>query len=404
MSTDTKRRDGVVVVGAGLAGLAAAAYVAAAGHPVTVHERRNRVGGRATTDDRNGFRFNQGPHALYGGGQAERVLRELGVEVSGGNPSTKFRIWFDGEHEEGPAGAGSLVRTRALRTREKAEIGKILARLPRLEAAAFVDRTVDEWVADVTTTERTSQFLHAIVRLASYANHPAKMSADAAIWQIQRAMQHGVTYVDGGWQTLVDQLRTRPGVEVVGGSAITELPDARAVIVATGGPVLAGELLGTTFDVGPAAQAACLDLGITSPPVHDVMLGGDVPLYFSHHSAVARLAPPGKFHVAAAQYLGLGDEPDRAAIRAFALDAGIAEESIVEERFLHRMTTITAVPVARTGGMAGRPTVDATGLPNVFVAGDWVGPDGHLTDATLASARAAALAAIDVVERATSVA
>lgn len=404
MSTQTNPSDSVVVIGAGLAGLAAAAYVAAAGHPVTVHERRGRIGGRATTDERKGFRFNQGPHALYGGGAAESVLRELGVRVPGGKPSTRFRIWFDGRHDEGPAGAGTLLRTGALGAREKVEIGRILAQLPKLDVRTLAERSAADWIAGLASTERTSQFLHAIVRLATYANHPGELSADVAVTQIQAALRHGVTYVDGGWQTLVDQLRARPGVEIVADHRITELPDARAVIIATGGPALAGELLGATFDVGPAARAACLDLGISRPPRHDVMLGGDVPLYFSNHSAAARLAPPGAYHVAAAQYLGVGDVPDRAAIRDFALAAGIDESSIVEERFLHSMTTVTAVPVARAGGMTGRPTVDATGLPNVFVAGDWVGPEGHLADATLASARAAAMAAIRLVERATSVA
>lgn len=49
------------VIGGGLGGLAAAAIVARSGHPVVVHERRGRLGGRATTDERQGYRFNQGP-------------------------------------------------------------------------------------------------------------------------------------------------------------------------------------------------------------------------------------------------------------------------------------------------------------------------------------------------------
>ena len=53
---------------------------------------------------------------------------------------------------------------------------------------------------------------------------------------------------------------------------------------------------------------------------------------------------------------------------------------------------------ARNGGMAGRPAIDATGHPNVLLAGDWVGPVGHLADATLASAKAAAMAALQLVD------
>lgn len=36
----------------------------------------------------------------------------------------------------------------------------------------------------------------------------------------------------------------------------------------------------------------------------------------------------------------------------------------------------------------------ASGLPRVFLAGDWVGPDGVLADAALASGHAAGLAAL----------
>lgn len=76
-------RDSIRVIGAGLAGLTAAAFVARAGLPVVVHESRDRLGGRATTDERDGFRFDQGPHALYRGGAAERVLAELGIQPRG---------------------------------------------------------------------------------------------------------------------------------------------------------------------------------------------------------------------------------------------------------------------------------------------------------------------------------
>lgn len=403
MSTNKDRIDGVAVVGAGLAGLAAAAYVARAGHRVTVYEGRHRLGGRATTDDRNGFRFNQGPHALYHGGPADAVLAELGVEVHGGQPRTDAMLWFDDTPFTAPSGPLTMLRTRALRPREKIEIGGIMARLPKLDARALADRTVAQWIAELASTDRSRQLLEAIVRLSTYTNNPDEVSADVAVSQIQRAMRHGVTYIDGGWQTLVDQLRSAPGVEIVAGRPITELPDARAVIVATGGPAAAGALVGSNFEVGPPAKAACLDLGLARRPRHDVVLGGDVPFYFSNHSAVATLAPPGCAYVAVAHYLGPGDTPDRDRLRRFALDAGVDETSIVEERFLHSMTTITALPLARLGGMAGRPSVHAAPQSNVFLAGDWVGSDGHLADAALASARAAAMAAIDCVDRATSV-
>jgi len=49
-----------------------------------------------------------------------------------------------------------------------------------------------------------------------------------------------------------------------------------------------------------------------------------------------------------------------------------------------------AVPMARTGGLTGRPAVDTLAMRNVYLAGDWVGSEGMLADASFASAQRAA--------------
>ncbi|MEM1226717.1 MAG: phytoene desaturase [Planctomycetota bacterium] len=63
----------VVIVGAGPGGLASAMQLAAAGLDVTVLERRDRVGGRTSSIERQGYRFDCGPtFFLY-----PRVLSEI---------------------------------------------------------------------------------------------------------------------------------------------------------------------------------------------------------------------------------------------------------------------------------------------------------------------------------------
>jgi hypothetical protein len=85
---------------------------------------------------------------------------------------------------------------------------------------------------------------------------------------------------------------------------------------------------------------------------------------------------------------------DRDELAALASRCGIDEGSIERERFLRRVTVAHALPLAVAGGLAGRPGVTAAAIPNVLLAGDWVGPEGMLSDASTASALSAARSAL----------
>jgi hypothetical protein len=399
-------RNEIHVVGAGLAGLTAAAFIARAGLPVVVHESRDRLGGRATTDDRDGFRFDQGPHALYRGGAAERVLAELGIHPRGAAPDVRGVVVRDGRLHRAPAGGPSLLATTALGWRGKLQLARLLQGLPRLRPAAHAHRTAEEWTEATVQDPRARELLAMLVRLTTYANHPRAMSADVAIQMLQAGLGPGVRYLERGWDQLVDALTAIPGVRIAEGGALLELPDAAAVVLAAGSPAAAAALAGVPVDrlaVGPAAEVACLDLGIRGEPPHPVALGLDVPIYASHHSSPGGRAPRGHSVVALAEYLAPEVEPSSERLDAFAGTMGIARESVVARRYLHRMVACTAIPVASHGGLPGRPDIDVlarlANRPGTFVAGDWIGPEGHLADAVLASARAAALAAVHHVER-----
>ncbi|BCJ51090.1 hypothetical protein Asp14428_25650 [Actinoplanes sp. NBRC 14428] len=67
----------VVVIGAGVGGLAAAIRLAAAGHEVTVHERATDVGGKLGRYERDGFLFDTGPSLLT----LPRVFTDLGLTL-----------------------------------------------------------------------------------------------------------------------------------------------------------------------------------------------------------------------------------------------------------------------------------------------------------------------------------
>ena len=70
------------------------------------------------------------------------------------------------------------------------------------------------------------------------------------------------------------------------------------------------------------------------------------------------------------------------------------EREVLVQRFLPKMTVTHAVPTASAGGLTGRPAVEAPAMRNVYLAGDWVGSEGMLADASFASAQLAARHAV----------
>ncbi|MGB0949861.1 MAG: oleate hydratase, partial [Marinirhabdus sp.] len=51
----------IAILGSGFSSLAAAAYLARAGHHITIYEKNKTIGGRARRFSRDGFTFDMGP-------------------------------------------------------------------------------------------------------------------------------------------------------------------------------------------------------------------------------------------------------------------------------------------------------------------------------------------------------
>ncbi|MEZ5183533.1 MAG: FAD-dependent oxidoreductase [Acidimicrobiales bacterium] len=408
-------RTSVVVVGGGIAGLVAARTARSRGASVVVLEP-HPLGGRARTDRRGGFTFNRGPRALYQRGVAEARLGELGVDVaSGGRPVVggALAITADGAHRL-PVGPIASVATSLFRPREKLGAARHLLPLLRDPGPIAPDRTLSSWLDERGTTGRVRGFLEAMVRVATYVDAPDEVAAIDALAQARRAATSGVRYLDGGFGSIVaslaagadaDGIEIRPvaaralarrdgrwRIETTGGPV-----DADAVVLAAGGPATATRLIGDAppswSRLGPPARAACLELGVRRPPEHRFALGIDRPTYLSVHAPPADLAPDGQAVVHVMRYRRATDDLAPEASRAELLDvarlAGIDPDDIVEQRYLDAMEVTGAIPVAANGGVAGRPTVAVAHRPGLFVAGDWVGPEGQLLDAAVASAHAA---------------
>jgi phytoene dehydrogenase-like protein len=148
-------------------------------------------------------------------------------------------------------------------------------------------------------------------------------------------------------------------------------------------------------------RAACLDLGLARlpNPKRVFALGIERPLYFSVHSAAAKLAPEGAALIQLARYLGRDEHPEREELEAELermLDVVQPgwRAHVVTRRLMRDLVVTHDLPQAARGGYAGRTPGQVSGIANLWLAGDWVGPTGMLVDASLASARVAARGAV----------
>jgi phytoene dehydrogenase-like protein len=418
-----QREADVIVVGGGLAGLAAATYLARGGRAVTLFEQASAVGGRARTREAQGFRLNLGPHAVYNGGEGVQVYRELGIRYSGGVPGAGSYLVRGERLYALPANPLGLLTTDLLSARDKLALGPALVRIARTDPAAVAGLPLRQWLPRAVPRARLREIVELFLRVATYANDPDRQSAGAALAQLRVALDGGVTYLDGGWQTLVDGLRRAAevagvrieprarvaavlrdaavrGVRLADGATwradavlLAASPRAASALVADGAPTVLRRWAEAAIPVLAATLEVALER-LPNPRAR-VAFGVDTPLYLSAHSAWARLAPAGGAMIHVARYLGAEAAPDAHQVeRELEHLLDVAQpgwrHALVARRFLPHVVVSNALVTATQGGTAGRPGPSVPDVPGLYVAGDWVGPDGMLADASLASARRAA--------------
>lgn len=416
----------VVVIGGGLAGLAAATFIARGGKTVHLLEQSHNLGGRARTSEQKGFYLNIGPHALYRGGRGMEILTELGIRPRGRVPSVSgaYAV-LEGRKHTLPAGVVSLLTTSLFGLAAKMEMARLLASLPKIDHAQYMSMSIREWLDEKVTHDEVKDFLMALFRVATYANAPDIMSAGAAIEQLKLAFTKSVLYLDGGWQQLVDALAeaaAKAGVRIETSAKIetierdqagrvkaVRLGDGRVIeastVVIAASPEIAARMIdnGKTTSLARFAseavqvRAACLDVALKSlpKPKTTFAVGIDRPFYLSVHSATARLAPEGNALIHVAKYLAPNEAIAPETIKREL--EGLLDlvqpgwrDLIVYNRFLPDMIVANAMPKAESGGMSGRPSPAVEDVPGLFIAGDWVGSEGLLADASLRSAKEAA--------------
>jgi phytoene dehydrogenase-like protein len=361
----------------------------------TLLEGASHFGGRAASEHREGFFLNQGPHALYAGGPAMRELRAMGVALEWWNPTSPNSVFVrDGKPRRSPGGVMAMA--------------PLLRQLYRRSPEELAGLSTSEWLRQTLRSAKARAAAAALVRVTTFVADQESLSADVAAKQLKLGIVPGVRYLEGGWQSLVNALaakaeqagatlRTRAGARMLhqeaGGWTVAldeETLHADVLVVAAGEPADVAKLLGERAPAapGPAAELSVLDLGLRSLPrrTRRFALGIDAPTYLSRHS------PPDRRDGALLSLASYAREPRQALEEmADAVQPGWRDR-LVFDRFLPRMVPVSAIATPETGGLDGRPKVDRG--DGLYLAGDWIGPEGWLVDAAIASGAAAAAAAL----------
>ncbi|MEF3302444.1 phytoene desaturase family protein [Paenibacillus sp. GYB003] len=423
--TKTKRRRMILmnrydaaVIGGGLSGLIAAVLLARANKSVVVLEKSERIGGRAMTIDKKGALFNLGGHALYRGGEAHSILQELGVRLKGGKPlADGFALWQN-RLLPLPGDPVRLLASRLLTWSGKIELGRAMLRIGKIRTADLPDISLREWAEREIRDPMVRHLLYALCRTATYNKDIDIQPIGPVMRQIQRSLKEGVLYLNGGWQTIVDQLRemaVRAGATVMTGKSVAEIRHdgaVRGIRCADGAAI---EVDGVISTLSPAdtyrlvrdaertalrrwkeaarpVKAACLDLCLRKLPVPDrhFAIGIDQPVFFTHHSRVARLSRDATLVMHLIKYND-GAESDPKADETMLestmdlLHPGWRNE-VAAKQYLPNMTVVH--DVVRVGRKdAPGPAVPEIG--GLYVAGDWVTRGEMLADAAAASAERA---------------
>jgi len=218
----TKHVD-VLVVGAGVGGLCATARLAHAGLSVLLVERDERVGGRASTVEKDGFKLNTGAVAIELGGTIKETADLLGIDYGLRFPEPANVFSVKGKHVN-PAKGGWKVLIDQM-TKKGA---KVLTNLGAARKGELPEEqiTLEAWISGATsnaTIHRLFRNLAASIFAVNADEIPAK--AFLTYFMQKGAFKHFGFHPDGtiGVCQAIAAAIVRDGGELALSSPVTQI-------------------------------------------------------------------------------------------------------------------------------------------------------------------------------------
>ena len=417
----------VVIIGAGYSGLSAAALLSEQGKRVLLLERADRLGGRGTYYEENGFICEYGQHScrLADDGIAAQVFKRLGRPLRFADTrGHKSYLYFKGKLYPRPEGPIDFLLTRLMPFKARLDFMRFYTRLLRQDPDDWYDKTLLELYragGHNPDVERFLPFLGFTVMVPD----ASLVSAGEVIQFLKRAVKARVKQGEpvGGAKQIIDTLRdaildrggeihlseTASSILVEQRTAIsvrTRLADypARDVVVAMPLFRLFRLIEEDLFDPQFVAYVKNIRFSsglsmdfVSDEPLTDIkgsLLGVDVPLWVKFQSNIdPEAAPPGK-HLTT---WGMLFEPG-AELTSDTVDKAEARiKGIMEEVFPGARAKITherklVVPVLN-GNMLipsqsyqHRPGIASKDVAHLYFIGDTTQGEGCSGDVAFSSA------------------
>ncbi|MGP4039139.1 phytoene desaturase family protein [Gracilibacillus sp. D59] len=407
----------VVIIGAGLAGYVAANYLAKSDLSILILERGKHVGGRAKTDKIKHQYFNLGPHAIYKKGKAKPILEELRINLNGKSPKLTGFIIENNTEYVAPLTPSGLFSTKFLNWKERLEWMSALIKVNRVDTENLADLTFQQWVKQITSSQKVASLLYLLARLTTYCHAPEKVSAKLIVSHLKVGMS-GVLYLDGGWQTMIDQLHNQAvisGIQVQSNSVVKHIApsvDHHTLILSNNEEILANKVICTThpqelndmlgdhlqnrfFTEITPVKGATLDVALTQLPNPKLSfaMGITNPFYYSVHSNVAQLSDDGKstiLHVFKyhSPNVHIDGNEVKNELEQFLeqLQTGW-QQYVITKRILPNITVNQRLP--RIGDEQNLKRSE-TDIPGFYIAGDWASANSILSEGAISSGKQAA--------------